>query len=109
MKLINATPHQLKIEDSGGQIITLDPSNIVARLAANRTACGTVGDITLYATTYGDLTPLPPPDGESFYIVSLLYLTALRATGDTRQDVASPGELIRDLSGNVIGCRGLSI
>jgi len=54
-------------------------------------------------TSYGRVEGLPEPETGVLYLVSAV----VRAAVPGRADVASPGDLVRDGEGNVIGCRHL--
>lgn len=105
MKLINLTPHALTIVGENGTL-TVPPSGQVARLAVTRTACApiTIDGVTLQVSrpTLGEIVGLPSPEPGVILIVS-----ALVAEAASRADVMSPGELLRDSAGAVIGARGL--
>lgn len=58
---------------------------------------------------------LPPSDwvrgddgwSGTYYVVSAMTASAVRASGDRRDDLLCPGEVVRDGQGKVIGCRSL--
>ena len=66
---------------------------------------GEVNGIALSRVTFGEVTGLPDPVEGTLYIVSALVRSALPA----RTDLASPGDLVRDAAGAVIGCKGLIV
>lgn len=105
MKLLNLTPHLLTLVGGNGTI-TVPPSGQVARLAVTRTACPpvTIDGVTLPVSrpVLGDIVGLPAPEPGVLLVVS-----ALVAEAANRGDVMSPGELLRDSTGAVIGARGL--
>jgi hypothetical protein len=105
MSLLNLTPHPLTLRGENGTL-EVPPSGQIARLAVTRTACApvTVDGVTLPITrpTMGDIVGLPAPEPGVILVVS-----ALVAEAAGRGDVMSPGELIRDGSGAVVGARGL--
>lgn len=70
----------------------IPPSGSVARCAATSTPAGAVEG-------------LPDPSTGILFIVSALVRSAVPA----RADVASPGDLVRDAAGAVIGCRNLVV
>ena len=106
---------------SGG-CITVPPSGDIARVATSDTAAGVLPvsqcesfaygilaptwreDIPLVATTYGEVTGLPDPRDGAYLIVSGMVASAC-----PRDDVYSPGPLVRDADGQVIGCVGLRV
>lgn len=104
--LLNLTPHALTLVGENGTV-TVPASGQVARLAVTRTACAPVtvdGVLTLTVTrpTLGDTVGLPEPQPGVVLVVS-----AMVAEAAGRADVMSPGELLRDEGGKVIGARGL--
>jgi hypothetical protein len=117
------------------KIFTLEPSGSVARVATvnerastlpiTRTAahgeCGGCGmeldyvgkecacealgipwAVPTVRTSYGEVTGLPDPQVGVVFIVS-----GMVASAAPREDVMSPGELVRDAQGRIIGCYGL--
>ena len=106
MKIINCTPHPLNIHHFGG-ILELAASGILPRLAVTREnvvpVFGPLGEVINVArATLGELTGLPDPQDGVVLITSALVADAAK-----RPDVMSPGELVRDAQGIIIGCRGL--
>ena len=103
--LLNLTPHPLTLVGENGTL-EVPPSGQVARLAVTRTALAPVevDGVTLPVSrsTLGDIVGLPAPEPGVLLVVS-----ALVAEAAGRADVMSPGELIRDTTGAVIGARGL--
>jgi hypothetical protein len=59
--------------------------------------------INIQRPTFGNIVGLPEPKDGTVYIVSAMVREAAR----DRIDVFSPGSLIRDDAGNVVGCDGL--
>ena len=102
MNLVNLTPHAINLLTSDGGTITLPPSGTVARVSSKSVPVGEVDGVVLTRVTFGEVIDLPAPDGRCF-IVSALVRSAL----PSRNDLASPGELVRDSAGNVIGCKSL--
>lgn len=94
--LINLTPHEINVINSD----KIPPSGKVARVDMVQKTAGVINGVQLYSPTFGDVVDLPEPQSETFYIVSALVRSAV----PDRFDVLSPGNLIRDNSGNVIGC-----
>jgi hypothetical protein len=131
----NLTPHAIRIHDEAGKfLMEVPPSGTVARVSVGRVKVGEQEGVPVFVETYGEVEGLPdaPPmcpycesancvalQGESVcgpvpedervpepetLIVSLLVKTTVK-----RQDLVSPGELIRDEQGRPIGCKGLSL
>ena len=103
-KLVNLTPHAINIydEDRKTLLATIQPSGHVALVEMTRCRAGTLfGGIPTYRSEVGDVTGVP--EGRSLYIVSAMVRLAL----PENFNLYSPGELIRDESGQPIGCIGL--
>ena len=120
MKFVNLCPHKLVIaaEDAtaadinqGKEIIlTLEPSGVVARVDADTQVTsylaqdtGTYGAVPVFKAQMGSVQHLPDPKDGTIYVVSFLVAQAA-----AREDVLSPGELIRGEDGMPIACRGLA-
>lgn len=101
MEIVNLTPHAIVIVNGA----TFAPSGQVARCATTSSPAGEHGGIALVRTSYGEVVGLPAPAEGVLYVVSALVRAALPG----RSDVASPGDLVRDESGNVVGCRNLVV
>jgi hypothetical protein len=102
MNIINLTPHGVTIH-GGDTPITLPPSGQVARITMVREQAGTLCGVPVYRSTPGPVMGLPEPQAGVALLVSALVRLALPG----RADLYSPGELVRDSSGQPIGCRGL--
>jgi hypothetical protein len=102
MKLmkINLTPHAINI---GG--IAIQPSGTVARVSVTRAKIGDIDGIPCFRPTFGPVQDLPDYDPDCVLIVSAMVRTHPDVAH--RADVASPGALVRDDKGNIIGCDGL--
>ncbi len=105
-KFVNATPHVLNIVCADGSILEIAPSGIVPRLAQDRYFSHFLEGIEVFCVQMGEVEGLPDVDGETVYIVSRMVLDA---ADPSRGDLLAPGELVRDSSGKVIGCKGLSL
>ena len=105
MRITNLTPHSLTLVGDNGTLV-VPPSGDIARLAVSRTAIApvTIDGVTLPISlpVMGEVEGLPAAVHGVILVVSALVAGAVN-----RQDVMSPGELIRDSGGNVIGARGL--
>ena len=103
-KILNFTPHALNVVDLDGSIVTF-PSVGVARVATSTVSRNPIGGFGVVATTFSDVTGLPDPVSGTYYVVSRLVFSAC----PDRTDLLCPGELIRDVDGNVVGCKGFSL
>jgi hypothetical protein len=103
-KLVNLTPHRLNLHDEDeNEILSVEPSGDVARVETERVKVGTVQGVPLYETHTGEVQNLPEPEDGVLYVVSGFVRSAT-----DRNDVVSPGELIRDEDGNPVGAQGLT-
>lgn len=103
--LVNLTPHTINVVTSE-DTFSFPPSGTVARVSSNQQFIGLWGnDIPLYRSTFGDVIDLPDPQDNTIFVVSAL----VRSAAPDRFDLASPGDLVRDDAGNVVGCKGLII
>jgi hypothetical protein len=103
MNIINYTPHEISIKQNG-EFIKIAPSGVVCRVSQKTVKVSNINGIDIFASVFGDVENAPPVD-ENVYIVSALCKQKLKDTGSN--NVYSPGQLIRDEKGNVIGCNGL--
>lgn len=105
--LINMTPHPINICDAEGVIIKVIPAsgNLIRLAQFTVPQTFTVDDIPVTKSTYSEPNGLPEYELGTFYIVSQLVKTAC----PDREDLLVPAEVVRDSSGNIIGCRSLGI
>lgn len=105
MIFINLTPHMINVV--GG--IQFPASGTVARVTAVSQAVEEVkhdGKVVLLTKTiFGKVENLPEPIEGTRYIVSTMVAQA----AEGRHDLLTPGELVRDDQGNVIGCKSLNV
>lgn len=99
-KFVNLTPHAIQIVG-----LAAIPSSGVARCEVTSTLFGGHGGAVLIRAAYGAVVGLPDPVDGVMYIVSAL----VRAAVPARDDVASPGDLVRDSDGNITGCKNLVV
>jgi hypothetical protein len=102
--IINMTPHDIVVVGEN-QLRTIPKSGPVARQAALSKDAGEFDGIALTSTAYGPVINLPDYQPDTLLIVSAMVRSAL----PNRPDLASPGELVRDEKGNVIGCKNLIV
>jgi len=102
---VNLTPHNINIVLVNGEVVIVEKGDGIARVASSNVPAGTFGGVQLFRTTYGAVEGLPEPQESVMLIVSAM----VRGEVPNRSDVASPGQLLRDQAGNVIGCQGLVV
>jgi hypothetical protein len=104
MELVNLTPHRLNLLDEDGEeVLVVEPSGDVARVQTERVQVGSVQGVPLYETQQGDVENLPAPQEDVLYVVSGFVRSAVE-----RDDVVSPGALVRDEDGKPVGAKGLT-
>lgn len=98
--IINLTPHTIRVQDK-----TFEPSGTISRCREATLSVGEFEGIKLIRRTYGSVIDLPDSQPDTLYIVSMLVREAL----PERTDLASPGTLIRDENGQIIGAENLIV
>lgn len=106
MNFVNLTPHAIHIYDADNAVVrTISASGQQARYAVTTTPRYELDGISFVSTVFGALSGLPDPDVDTIYIVSLLVKQAV----PLRADVVSPGEMVRDANGNIVGCKNFNV
>jgi hypothetical protein len=114
MKIVNLTAHVLNIVCEGGHTLFVPPSGTIARLKEkvfdqfNISADGVLlREFVVPVVVKGmdEIIDLPEEADGVRYVASAHVAKAAVESG--RRDVFSPGELVRDEKGVVIGCNGL--
>ena len=91
------------IVDSLGTVTHTFPNSGLIRLKATTVADEPIAGIPTSRTVFGEPEGLPAYQEDTYYIVSQLVKSAL----PERADLLVPAEVVRDESGNIIGCRSL--
>ncbi len=109
-KFINLTPHTINVVvvgEEGDVVASFPASGQEARVATTRELSHNLDadgvGIPVFRTGYGEIEGLPAPEAGTIFVVS-----GLVAAATDRDDVVSPGELVRNSEGQPIGCRGFS-
>jgi hypothetical protein len=117
VRLINLTPHTINLQVGGRTPAfrlppVVLPSEGLARVAVTAKHEGSLivtapsevagGGLSVFREEYGEVTGLPEPSHGTYYIVSAV----VRAACPERKDLLSPGHLVRDGEGRVVGCEG---
>jgi len=109
MAFVNLTPHEINVlGPDGAEVQTIPSSGQIARITTSAAVLAIVEGVELFKTTYGDVVGLPSPAPGVIYIVSGAVAGHPSIMG-RRDDVVSPGALVRGADGQPRGCRGLSI
>lgn len=106
-QLINMTPHPITIVGVDNKVILSIPvSGTQIRLrVSTETLSETILGVPVSKTIFGEPEGLPDYVEGTYYIVSQLVKSAL----PLRSDLLVPAEVVRDSSGNIIGCRSLGM
>lgn len=104
----NLTPHSLNVLNKEGEFVYIEPSGEVARVEVDRRSVDPVDGFEISETVLGEVVGLPEEQEGVLLIVSRVVKEAVEKVSD-RYDLLCPGELIRDSSGKVVGCRGFSV
>ena len=115
MKIKNFTPHDVNYVAPCGEQVTFRSSG-VARVSAISQSAGSYGldghvsetgqtVVRLISQSFGEVEGLPDEESGVRYIVSRLVKSAL----PEREDLIVPADLIRDASGQIIGCRAFEV
>ena len=107
--IINLTPHTVTLLGGEGNLIAEFPPEGLARAEQFDTVVDRVeveGEtIEVVETSFGELSGLPEPDGETKYIVSFVAAQAAKHAGRSTEDLIVTSGPVRDEGGQVIGCR----
>ena len=104
---INKTPHVIRIIGNDDEVKTIFPSQGSVRLEQEMVDNGTLEDIPLFKTTFGEVKGLPEESVSQsvFYIVSKTVKDRL----PERFDLVIVANTVRNSKGEIIGCRGFSL
>ena len=107
VKLVNKCPHLITIvDDEANPIVALEPKGTPARVSQTEVVLEVSGfPCKVTKQVFGQVEDLPEPAPGVAFVVSRLVAAAC----PERKDLVIPGPLVRDESGNPVGCRGLSI
>jgi hypothetical protein len=106
-KFVNLTPHDVTVV-SGGKIKKYLRDGTVARVSEIATWVFTIDDVDISDVVFGDVIGLPAPVTGVYFVVSAMVKEAVKKSGSGRNDCVSPGNLIRNEKGDVIGCKGFT-
>lgn len=104
MNFVNLTPHPLTIKKNDGTILELEVGDFV-RATQTQNKVKEIDNINFYETVYGKVEGLPKSQEGTIYIVSLITKMAC----PERDDLVTPGNLIRNEEGAIVGCEGLNM
>jgi len=114
MKVKNLTPHVLNVVTPDGSKIDIHPERgmpiprVDMAQASSYMLSSQYGVIEVSPVVLGKISDLPPQEDGVMLIVSRIVMEAAKTSMPDRKDLLTAGAAIRDGSGVVIGCRGLS-
>jgi hypothetical protein len=104
-KIVNLTPHEITIVGENGEVThRIPPSGLVSRVRETSIGIRHVNGIPVVRKTFGEVVNLPEPEEGTVYIVSRMIIAA----SPDRTDLLSPGDLVRDDVGKIIGCKNFA-
>jgi len=103
--LRNHTPHAVTIKLSDASFTIQPESGLPPRLVEHKEPAGLSLGIPLERMKLGAVENLPEPAEGRLLIVSAL----VRLACPERKDLASPGTLLRDAEGKIVGCSSLVV
>jgi hypothetical protein len=112
VELTNLTPHSIDVVAADDSlIITLPPAEKPARCQESTQSSGAfaMGDrnavVPLVSLAFGEVDGLPDPKPRTHYVVSRTVANAV----PERTDLVVPYDIVRDPTGQVVGCRALAV
>ena len=111
----NLTPHALNVKTTNGDFVTIPPSNrgparvVYDHLPPEQISYGGLANFEVtVAGSPREIIGLPDPDEDDEPVICIVAKAVADAAPSWREDLMSPGKLIRDAEGNVVGCDGLT-
>jgi hypothetical protein len=97
-KLVNLTPHAIKIRING-EIIEVPPSGVITRVVSKDEIVDQIDNIPVVLTKFGEVSNLPQPEENTYYLVSSLVAERVK-----RPDVLAPDTMTaeRDEFGRIV-------
>lgn len=108
MRIVNLTPHEVKIVDGGNNVVAVFPSDGVARASQHDMLVDEINSIPVVETEFGEVLGLPEPTEGTVFIVSRITVEAARAQGLSTDDLLVTSGAVRDDQGRIVGCRALA-
>lgn len=105
MKIVNLTPHEIKIVSEDGTVAATFPSQGIARATQTAKVIGKLNGIEIVSMEFGKPENLPEFTDGIYYVVSVITANAAKATGREMSDLLITADPVRDEAGRIIGCR----
>ncbi len=103
MKIINKTPHDIKLFLKDGSIKLFKTEGVI-RTTVESMKVDNIGEYEIYKNKYGAVNDLPPYEEGTYYIVSRIVAEACK----DRNDLLLVNDTVRDEDGKIIGCKSFS-
>lgn len=107
-KFINLTPHSIGIACGPNVSREINPSGVVARVSVKYAKADTVEGVDIFTPIFGKCEDLPDPDPEGYTLFIVSAMVRTHPDNAHRGDLLSPGALLRDTKGVIVGCEGLT-
>jgi hypothetical protein len=104
--IVNMTPHPVVILRERKAPVTLRPCGVVPRVEDRASSIGNVSvgfDVPIMRIETGMVLDLPPREPDVLLLVSRITAQAMPG----RQDLVFPHDLVRNESGQIVGCKAL--
>jgi len=108
MRIVNLTPHEVKIVDGGNNVVAVFPSDGVAWVSQYDVLVDEINSIPVVKTEFGEVLGLPEPAEDTVFIVSRITVEVARARGLNTDDLLITSGAVRDDQGRIVGCRALA-
>ena len=108
MRVVNLTPHEVKIVDGGNNVVAVFPSDGVARVSQYDVLVDEINSIPVVKTEFGEVLGLPEPAEDTVFIVSRITVEVARARGLNTDNLLITSGAVRDDQGRIVGCRALA-
>ena len=108
MRIVNLTPHEVKIVDGGNNVVAVFPSDGVARASQHDVLVDEINSIPVVKTEFGEVLGLPEPAEDTVFIVSRITVEVACARGLNTDDLLITSGAVRDDQGRIVGCRALA-
>jgi len=106
--LINLTPHPVRILNGSEVVLELAKpaeGTTIPRVTSATQVVDSIAGVPVRKVTFGAVEGLPPQKSGVYYLVSAM----VRIAAPERQDLVSPGNLVRSADGQPVGCDGVAI
>jgi membrane protease subunit (stomatin/prohibitin family) len=104
--IINLTPHNITLIDNNNNIVDVFQSAGLARVDSNTCQVSTVNGIPVNTVKFGNVTGLPDPQDDTFFVVSRIVADAVKGT---RNDILIVDKTVRNDAGQIIGCQAFAV